>query len=276
MSNREISVAAGPALRRPDPARPRVGQRRQERLDLRRAAARASAAGYLRAELLERHVDREARAVVGDLEEDAARLAEVDRVEVVAVDDRRGVHAGALDALEPLRVLGDRRAQRDVVDRARALQPALVRRRVEAIARRGARRAAPSASVAGRLGAEQALEQRAGRVGVEAVRADGVEALERVLRGDLGMLGRQRLVGGRVDGELVTEALGVGEAQDVAVALGRDALGAETLLPEVDRLRAGRRATRSRWTMPGPARPRGAPGYSKNVMSEPARPCSSA
>jgi hypothetical protein len=30
------------------------------------------------------------------------------------------------------------------------------------------------------------------------------------------------------------------------------------------------------WIIPGPAEPRRAPGYSKNVMSEPALPCSSA
>ena len=42
-----------------------------------------------RPQLLHRSVDREARRIVRDLEQHPGRLAEVDRVEVVAVDDRR-------------------------------------------------------------------------------------------------------------------------------------------------------------------------------------------
>src|SRR6185312_12524456 len=116
------------------------------------------------------------------------------RVEVVAVDDRRGLHAGLLDAREPLRVLGDRGAEGDVVDRAGALQAALVGRGVEAVAAAAALAAQLPGVVAVLDGGQQALEERAGLVGVEAVRTDRVEAPQRELGRDLGVLGRQRLV----------------------------------------------------------------------------------
>ena len=105
-------------------------------------------------------VDGEAGPVVGDLEEHAAGLAEVDRVEVVAVDDARGRHAGLAQVLLPARVLGDRRAPRHVMDRARALAAVLGGRRVV-----GDRRAADLAAqlprvLAQRRGAEQLARAR--------------------------------------------------------------------------------------------------------------------
>src|SRR3954470_21851411 len=81
------SVAAawsGSGLPGRRPTGGRVGQRREHRLDLRATGLERRRQDDLRAELLERHVDREAGAVVGDLEQDDARLAEGDRVEVVA------------------------------------------------------------------------------------------------------------------------------------------------------------------------------------------------
>ena len=62
-----------------------------------------------------------------------------------------------------------------------------------------------------------------------------MEALERELARDLGMVGDQRRVGDVGDDELVVEALGIGEAQRVALARGLDAGGAEPLGPEVER-----------------------------------------
>src|SRR3954453_2309941 len=113
------------ALRRPVGAR--VGKRRQPGLD--RLALRLELRWQddLRPELLERHVHREARAVVGDREQDAARLAEVDRVEVVAVDDAGGRDAHFRKMVLPARVLGDGRAPGDVVHGAGALAPAVER-----------------------------------------------------------------------------------------------------------------------------------------------------
>src|SRR3954468_3529672 len=83
------------------PVRARVGQRRELRLDLLAVGLELRRQDHLRAELLERHVDREAGAVVGDLEQDPGRLAEVDRVEVVAVDDAGGLDAGLRQPLLP-------------------------------------------------------------------------------------------------------------------------------------------------------------------------------
>src|SRR5579872_646539 len=55
-----------------------------------------------------------------DLEQNPAWLAEVDRAEVEAIDDRRDVGAGSREALPPRRVLGHLTRPGDVVDRARA------------------------------------------------------------------------------------------------------------------------------------------------------------
>src|SRR5204862_5472642 len=71
------------------------------------------------AEVLDRFVGREAGADRRDLEEDAARLAEVDRLEVEAVDDRRHVRPRGRDALAPGLVLLRRRGPGDVVHGAR-------------------------------------------------------------------------------------------------------------------------------------------------------------
>ena len=96
-------------------------------------------------EVLERLVDREARPERGDLEEHPARLAEVDRLEVEAVDHRGRLGAGRDRPLAPLLVLVDRRGPGDVVDAAGALERALrgwLVVEVEAAAR--VRRAPPS------------------------------------------------------------------------------------------------------------------------------------
>src|SRR4051812_5732163 len=63
-----------------------------------------------------------------DLEENAARLAEVDRAEVVAILDGGDEPACAFDATLPGKLLLVRGRPGDVVDRARARQRALGRR----------------------------------------------------------------------------------------------------------------------------------------------------
>src|SRR5207248_155920 len=107
-----------------------IGQRRQACLDLLTTILEERREDDSRPELLDGAVDREARPVVGDLEQHPAGLAEVDRVEGVAVDDRRRAHLGLAERLEPLRVLGHRRAPGDVVHAARALATRLGRRGV--------------------------------------------------------------------------------------------------------------------------------------------------
>src|SRR6266511_1133740 len=69
------------------------------------------------AEVLERLVRREPRADRGDLEEDAARLSEVDRAEIEAVDDGSWGAAGFEHLLPPGLVLFLRRGPGDVVNR---------------------------------------------------------------------------------------------------------------------------------------------------------------
>src|SRR5712692_5379032 len=59
-----------------------------------------------RAERVGRLVDREPRLIGRDLEEDAARLAEINRTEVLALDDRRHVAAGLDQHLSPVQLVG--------------------------------------------------------------------------------------------------------------------------------------------------------------------------
>ena len=123
----------------------RVDDRAQVRFDLGPQVLVVGRQRELLAEVLERLVDGEARAERGDLEEDAARLAEVDRAEVEAVDHRGRLRAGRDRPLAPLLVLVHGRGPGDVVDAAGALQRALLaaalrRRR----GRRGSSRAPPS------------------------------------------------------------------------------------------------------------------------------------
>ena len=73
------------------------------------------------------------------------------------------------------------------------------------------------------------------------------------------MVGDQRLVGDLGDDELVLEALGVGEAQ--ALALAARARRPAAASRSAQKSSASAEPTRQtiRWTIPAPARPRGAP-----------------
>ena len=87
---------------------------------------------------------------------------------------------------------------------------------------------------------------------------------------DLGVLRGERLLPALVDDELVLEPLGIGEDERVSIA--RDA---EPVGPEVERLlRAD--APEDAVHHAGTGAPFAAPGYSKNVMSLPGSPFSSA
>src|SRR5262249_53115419 len=133
----------------------------------------------------------------------------------------------------------DRRCPGDVVDAAGTLQRALLRRvvvEVEAAALRAA--SFPAASpLLGRLELER-LEQGFAGLWRRRVGADALEALERELGRDFGMVGDQRLVLDVDDQQLVAESLGVLEvdARRGLAPLDRDPLAAEALLPEVERL----------------------------------------
>ena len=216
-----------------------------------------------------RAVDQEAGLLGRQLVEDAARLAEVERVEVVAVDEPAlGCRPRSMRSIQA-RQLGVVGAPGDVVDGARALAAALGGRGIEA---RSSRRAcSPRSSkrslvtVARRPSCRSSSARS--RSGAARRRA---RPRSRGARARRGSPGARRPAARRrsVDDELVVEPLGVGEAQRAVVALDRDALGAEPLGPEVERLGEPTRQT-IRWTMPAPGRPGIAPGYSKNVRSAP-------
>src|SRR5688572_14081662 len=101
----------------------------------------------LLAQVLERLVDREAGRAGRDLEQHAARLAEVDRAEVVAVDHGRGPAAALLDPAAPGLVLLVLRGPGHVVHGARSLDAALARRGVVVVEAAAARAAGLPASV---------------------------------------------------------------------------------------------------------------------------------
>jgi hypothetical protein len=188
--------------------------------------------------MLERLVDREARADGRDLEQHAARLAEVDRLEVEAVDHRRRMRPALGDAPLPGLVLVGRGREGDVMDTAGAGDARLGRRVVVRVPRAALLAAYLPHGVAVRVEVEGLLEEGPARAGI-GVRAHAVEALERELAGDLRMVGDQRLIGGLHDGELEVEPLGVAEAQASLVAVEVDALRGQPVVPELDRVLGG-------------------------------------
>src|SRR5215218_5802851 len=126
--------------------------------------------------MLQRLVGCETGAERRDLEEDAARLAEVDRLEVEAVDHRRRARARTLDRGAPRLVLLLRRRPCDVMDRAGALpsQPLGIVVDVEAAAVIAPRDEA-------RLEAERSFEEAAALLRVAGVRTHAGEAAQRML-----------------------------------------------------------------------------------------------
>src|SRR5207248_6473980 len=104
----------------PSPALPRAGQRCEHGPELLAQVLECGREDERLAQVRRVLVGREARAERRDLEQDAARLAEVDRAEPEAVDDRRRPPACLLDARAPRLLLVHRARPRDVVHRARA------------------------------------------------------------------------------------------------------------------------------------------------------------
>ena len=209
----------------------------------------------LSAELLDRAVDREAGLLRRDLEEDAARLAEVDRVEVVAVDEpavracrpraRRSSHCA---------VLGVGRAPRDVVDRARALAaPRSLGAGRARSSRRAARRAAPT------------RRRRAGSAPIRRSRSSAGRLPARWLyartpskpwsASSAGISGCSATSGASPVASTTSSwprPSGSAKRSDVALALDRDALGRRAARPRSRAPPASRRARRSRCTIPAP------------------------
>ena len=203
-----------------------------------------------------------------DLEQDAARLAEVDRAEPEAVDDLGRAAAGVGDAVAPRLLLLHRRRPRDVVHGAGAGDagsPAPPRTRSS---RRATRRASPSGSPSARSRARRGTARC--RVEIARVRADALEALQRELGGISGWSAIERLVGHGRDDELVPQPFRVGERDACRRRARRRAGRPRSRAPPRSR-RARRPCAPSRAGAAGRA-----PGYSKNVMSAPGLPCSSA
>ena len=201
------------------------------------------------------------------LEQHAARLAEVDRVEVLAVDDLRRMRAG-LDRGRPQRrqllVVG--RAPGDVMDRAGALDPALRWRRVV-----DARRAAPLARDAVAVEAERVEQRHGSRRDRARRRARRAKPPSACSAGTSVAGGGERRVRGVGDDELVVQALGVGEAERRRRAASRAAPRPPGAPPRSRARPSKRTRQRTRCTIPAPARPGVASRNSKKVISEPGR-----
>src|SRR5262249_12302942 len=105
----------------------RIVDRPQDRLDLLPEGLVGRGQRQLLSQRLEGLIDREARAARGGLEQHAARLAEIDRAEVEAIDHRCGAGAGRDHAVAPCLVVINLRSPGDVVHAARALQSPLAR-----------------------------------------------------------------------------------------------------------------------------------------------------
>ena len=224
----------------------------------------------------QRLVVLEADVAAGQLEEHAAGLAEVDGVEVLAVDDLGRAGAG-LDGLRAdrleLGVVGGR--PRDVVDRAGAGDAAARRRGVVA-QRRVALGAAQRPVGAAVVGEADRLQQRGARVGARGVGAHAVEAQQRVLGGDVAARGRPAARRRRRP----RAARGAGPRS-------RRSASAPSSVRSVATSASARRAAQKSsassdatrhwmvWTMPSPAWPSAAPGNSKKVRIEPGVPRSS-
>src|ERR1700693_5711365 len=110
------------------PALAGIRQRGQHRLELCTEVLEVGRQDERLAEMRRILVGGEARAERRDLEQDAARLAEVDRAEPEAVDDRRRPAACFLDALAPRLLLLHPARPGDVVHRAGTGNPRLGRR----------------------------------------------------------------------------------------------------------------------------------------------------
>src|SRR5918998_4434362 len=220
-------------------ADPRIRQRGERPLELLAERLEARRQREPLAEVGRVLVGVEARPHRGQLEQHAARLAEVDRAEVEAVDHLGRAGAGARDALAPALLLVEPRGEGDVVDAAGALARRRLGRRVVDVGAAALAAADLPGPVLAAGEAERVAQQRSATLRVVRVRAHAREALQRVHARDIGRVGDQRGVRDVLDHQLVVQALGVGEEQAGAGAHGLDPAAGQPLLPEVER---GRRA----------------------------------
>ncbi len=184
-------------------------------------------------------VDGEPGRCGGDLEQDPLRLAEVDREEVVAVDDRRHRHSGPGGPLLPAGVVGVLGVPGDVVEGARS-RDAHLRRRVIAPVEVALFAGQPVLTVAEVGEAERLGQQPA--VGVKSpgdVGAGALDAEDGVIGRHLRVLGAQRRVAVVCDHELQAEPVVVSEAQRPLGPLALVSLRRQSAGPEVERVLGG-------------------------------------
>src|SRR5258708_24441064 len=168
----------------------------------------------------------------GNLEQHAGRVAKVNRLEPVAVDDRRRLSAGRDDAIAPGDLLVVKRGPGNVMNSPGSRHAVLRWGDVVHVPSRSTVAASLPRSVPGRLPSERALEQLAARVGARRVRAHLLEALDRVLGWYLGMRRGERRIGRGHDPELQAKAFRVRELQRST----RPPSVFKTPLPEVEPL----------------------------------------
>ena len=172
-----------------------------------------------------------------DLEEDAARLAEVDRAEVEAVDDRRRPAPDSATRALPRLVLVHRRRPGDVVDGARAPEPgsAGAGRSRSAPPRRAARL---PARVSASARSPASPRGRRGSLRVDVYARTPSKPWSASSSGISGWSRDERRVRVSTTRNSCSSPSGSREAEPVAVA-ARRRLAAEPVGPEVER--AGRR-----------------------------------
>ena len=264
--------------RRLDPAGARVRQRRQHAVQRPRRCSNAGGSDSRSPSCSIGSSVAKPGPERGDLEQHAGRLAEVDRAEVEAVDHRRRVVAGLRDLPLPVVVLLELDAQATwwtvPAPRDARARPAPGRAVEGAAAARRARsqRASPSGSKP-----SVCLQQLAPALGSAANTRTPAKPCSASSSGISGCSAVKRRIGAGEQLELEAEPFGVGEAQAIAAARGRSALATAAAAPR-SRETAGDADPpddRVHHAGAGPCRARRR-GYSKNVMSEPALPRSSA
>ncbi len=221
-------------------------------------------------------VHSEAGADRCDLEQHAARLEEVHRFEIEALDHRRGTRTSVADACAPLLQRVGLRRERDVVHGAGALAAVDLRRsRVVGVEAAAALSAHLPVLALATTEAERLAEQSLGADRRAAVGAHAREAEQRVLARE--SPGRVRAAPRRERSRARARVRGPPGRR---TAGSRRSARTRRPAPRAARCQNSSVSVEStrqtiRCTMPAPACPRAAPGYSKNVRSMPGEPCSS-
>src|SRR5258708_5987187 len=172
----------------------------------------------------------EARVQGGDLKQNTARLPEVDRPEIGAIDDRCRVQVGAAEGLAPGLMVLVRRSPGYVVHAPSTLDRADARWRIDKIARAASRgRVLEDSLMVGET--EDPLEQVGGVLGPGGVGPDAGEAQKCVVLAYAFSDRAQRRAAEGAGSELQAEPLGVFEAERGILPIDADPLTEQPHLP---------------------------------------------